>query len=164
MELWDQDAIDLAGPAFIEFGPDNTGSFRFIAVEAWMDVRPPHRDGLRGVEFTWDGYDEGDRTTGRAGSSSTLATTRASWPYLSRTPALAAADPRGVVARPAPIGRPDFRAGPFVNWHRTAQRVASAECAAGLRGERGLLSNLQGVVAEGCAIKKDPEFVVGMRS
>ncbi len=65
MELWDQDAIDLLGPAFIEFGPDNTGSFRFIAVEGWMDVRPSPRDGLPGVDFTWDGYDEGDRTTGR---------------------------------------------------------------------------------------------------
>jgi hypothetical protein len=65
MELWDQDAIDLLGPAFIEFGPDNAGSFRFIAVEGWMDVRPSPRDGLPGVDFTWDGYDEGDRTTGR---------------------------------------------------------------------------------------------------
>ncbi|MDP9440650.1 MAG: hypothetical protein M3P34_00385 [Actinomycetota bacterium] len=76
MELWDQDAIDLTGPAFIEFGPDNAGSFRFIAVEGSMDVRPSHRDGLAGVEFSWDGYDEGERTTGRGwatlGSDGTL--------------------------------------------------------------------------------------------
>lgn len=76
MELWDQDAIELMGPAFIEFGPDNTGSFRFIAVDGQMDVRPSHRDGLPGVEFSWDGYDEGERTTGRGwatlGSDGTL--------------------------------------------------------------------------------------------
>ncbi len=38
MELWDQDAIDLLGPAFIEIG-DNDGTFRFIAVDGWMDIR-----------------------------------------------------------------------------------------------------------------------------
>ncbi|HUP68373.1 MAG TPA: hypothetical protein VM142_01025 [Acidimicrobiales bacterium] len=65
MDLWDQDAIDLGGRAFIEFGSDDTGSFRFIAVEAWMDVRHSDRDGLPHVEFTWEGHDEGDRTSGR---------------------------------------------------------------------------------------------------
>lgn len=65
MELWDQDAIDLLGPGFFEFRGDNSGSFRFIAVEAWMDVRPSDRDGRPGVEFSWEGHDDGDRTSGR---------------------------------------------------------------------------------------------------
>ena len=65
MEVWDREAIDLLGPASIEIGPDNEGSFRFIAVEASMDVRQSDRDGLRGVEFTWEGHDEGDPTSGR---------------------------------------------------------------------------------------------------
>jgi hypothetical protein len=29
MELWDSDAIELLGPAFIELKADGTGSFRF---------------------------------------------------------------------------------------------------------------------------------------
>lgn len=76
MELWDQDTIDLLGPAFIEFSPDNGGSFRFIAVEAWMDVRPSDGAGCPGVEFSWEGNDEGDLATGRGratlGSDGTL--------------------------------------------------------------------------------------------
>jgi hypothetical protein len=35
MDLWDQDAIDLLGPAFIEFGNGRSGQFRFIAVDGW---------------------------------------------------------------------------------------------------------------------------------
>jgi hypothetical protein len=37
MELWDQESIELMGPAFIEFGDDGMGRFRFIAVEGRMD-------------------------------------------------------------------------------------------------------------------------------
>lgn len=69
MELWDQDAIDLGGPAYIEFGSDNKGSFGFIAIEAWMDVRRSDRDGLAGVDFTWEGHDDGDPTCGRGWAS-----------------------------------------------------------------------------------------------
>jgi hypothetical protein len=39
MELWDQEAMDLVEPAFIEFGEDETGDFGFIAVRgAWIAV------------------------------------------------------------------------------------------------------------------------------
>ena len=38
-DVWDRDALDLVGPAFIGFGRDNTGSFGFIAVRGWMDCR-----------------------------------------------------------------------------------------------------------------------------
>ena len=45
MDLWDREALDLVGPAFIEFHRDLTGSFRFIAVEGWMDCREaPHNE------------------------------------------------------------------------------------------------------------------------
>ena len=38
---WDRDALDLVGPAFIEFRRDNTGSFGFIAVRAgWIVGKP----------------------------------------------------------------------------------------------------------------------------
>ena len=65
MDLWDLEAIDLMGPAFIEFQADQTGSFRFIAVEGWMDCAHGRRDGRPCVEFSWDGEDDGDRASGR---------------------------------------------------------------------------------------------------
>ena len=65
MDLWDREAIDLVGPATIEFGPDYTASFRFVAVEAWMDCRRAVRDGQPAVEFSWEGSDDGDPASGR---------------------------------------------------------------------------------------------------
>jgi len=65
MELWDEDAIDLVGPAFIELRDDDQGSFRFIAVEGWMDVRQVDREGRPGIEFSWEGNDEMDPASGR---------------------------------------------------------------------------------------------------
>ncbi len=65
MELWDQDAIDLLGSAFIEIGPRNDGTFRFIPVEGRMDIRRVERDGAPAIEFSWDGNDECDPATGR---------------------------------------------------------------------------------------------------
>jgi uncharacterized protein YndB with AHSA1/START domain len=65
MDLWDRDAIDLLGPAFIEFRPDGTGSFRFIAVEGYLDCRHDKRAAGARVEFTWEGDDEGSPVSGR---------------------------------------------------------------------------------------------------
>ena len=66
MELWDQDAIDLLGPAFITFEPKkNSGQFQFIAVHGWMDCRFTERDMLPAVEFSWEGNDEMDPASGR---------------------------------------------------------------------------------------------------
>jgi hypothetical protein len=65
MDLWNLDAMDLVDPAFIEFHRDGTGRFRFIAVDGFLDWRDNERDGCRGVEFTWDGSDEGDHVSGR---------------------------------------------------------------------------------------------------
>lgn len=65
MELWDADAVDLVGPAFIEFGGDLSGRFRFIVVDGWMDCRVVERSGCPGVEFSWEGSDEGDEASGR---------------------------------------------------------------------------------------------------
>jgi hypothetical protein len=62
MSLWDREAIDLLGPAFIAFR-GNRGQFRFIAVDGWMDCRHGRRNG--GPDFTWDGNDEGDPASGR---------------------------------------------------------------------------------------------------
>jgi hypothetical protein len=65
MDLWDRDAIDLLGPAFIEIGADATGSFRFIAVEGDIDGHHIKRDGHPAIEFSWVGADDGDDASGR---------------------------------------------------------------------------------------------------
>lgn len=65
MDLWDREAVELLGPAFFEFGADGTGSFRFIAVEGWMEGREACRDGRPAVEFAWRGSDGGDPARGR---------------------------------------------------------------------------------------------------
>jgi hypothetical protein len=65
MDLWDADALDLVAPAYIEFRQDGTGGFGFIAVHGWMDCRATSTSGQPGVEFTWDGSDDGDHTSGR---------------------------------------------------------------------------------------------------
>jgi len=69
MSAWDRDAIDLVEPGFIEFAGDGTGQFGFIAVRGWLDCRPVERDGRVGVEFSWDGVDEGDHVSGRGRAS-----------------------------------------------------------------------------------------------
>ena len=65
MELWDQDAVDLVGPAFIEIRNDGTGRFRFIVVEGFIDCRWNHDPESQALEFTWEGSDEGDPVSGR---------------------------------------------------------------------------------------------------
>ncbi len=65
MELWDQDAVDLVAPGFIEFQPDATGSFGFIAVQGGLDWREAPREGRPAAEFSWEGFDEGDPASGR---------------------------------------------------------------------------------------------------
>jgi hypothetical protein len=67
MDLWDQEAIDLVAPGFIDFGGDGTGEFGFIVVRGWMDCRLGERDARDCVEFTWQGTDERDEVSGRAG-------------------------------------------------------------------------------------------------
>ena len=64
MDLWDQEVLDLVAPAFIEFNPDRTGRFGFIAVSGWMDCRNEPA-GVSRVEFSWEGTDEGDQVSGR---------------------------------------------------------------------------------------------------
>ncbi len=65
MDLWDRADVDLVGPAFIEFGPDRTGSFGFIAVTGRMDCRNADETGRTGIDFSWEGTDEGDQVSGR---------------------------------------------------------------------------------------------------
>jgi hypothetical protein len=41
------------------------GVVRFIAATGWLDCRAIERDGSPGVNFTWEGIDEGDQVSGR---------------------------------------------------------------------------------------------------
>jgi hypothetical protein len=51
--------------AFIEFGPDNTGSFQFCLVQGLMDHCLTERNGKSSVEWSWEGSDETDPACGR---------------------------------------------------------------------------------------------------
>jgi hypothetical protein len=65
MDLWNQEAFDLMGPAFFSFDGKRSGEFCFIAVEGWMECRHRERNGRPFVEFTWEGNDECDPASGR---------------------------------------------------------------------------------------------------
>src|SRR5690348_8604084 len=65
MDNWDQEAVDLVQPGFIEFDDDSLGSLGFIVVTGELDWRDAERDGGAGVEFSWQGSDEGDDVSGR---------------------------------------------------------------------------------------------------
>jgi hypothetical protein len=55
----------FAEPGFIEFDEDDLGELGFIAVTGELDCRDADREGRPGVEFSWQGSDEGDDVSGR---------------------------------------------------------------------------------------------------
>lgn len=65
MDLWDQETLDMVGPAFIELAAQRTGSLGFIVVQGSVDWRPIERDGRPGAEFSWEGFDEDTPASGR---------------------------------------------------------------------------------------------------
>jgi hypothetical protein len=65
MDRWDVDYVEEEGPAFIEFGADQMGEFRFGLTSGNIDYRITERGGLPVVEWTWEGMDEMDPCTGR---------------------------------------------------------------------------------------------------
>jgi hypothetical protein len=64
MDLWDHDAIELLGPALLEFRADGTGTLGFIAVEGYVDWKSSAGHATERVEFSWDGNDEGNAVSG----------------------------------------------------------------------------------------------------
>ena len=64
-ELWGKETLDLVGTACIRFRRDRTGEFQLIAMQATLDYRATARDGKPAVEFSFEGFDEGDRISGR---------------------------------------------------------------------------------------------------
>jgi hypothetical protein len=64
-EGWNQDALDLVGPAEISFGADGGGELKMIAIGADVDYLVSERNGRARVEFSWSGFDDGDPSCGR---------------------------------------------------------------------------------------------------
>lgn len=60
MDLWDQDYLDLAEPAFIRFDADRTGEFLFGLVAGNLDCRYSKSK----VVFKWQGHDDIDDASG----------------------------------------------------------------------------------------------------
>jgi hypothetical protein len=65
MALWDRADLDLLGPAYLTLDRRGQGTMRVLAMEAGVDYRPAVRDGPPAIEFSFEGKDEGDRTSGR---------------------------------------------------------------------------------------------------
>ena len=65
MELWELDDLDLLGPAQIALERGGRSRMNFIAVDLLLDYQLARRNNRDGVEFTFDGSDEGDRVSGR---------------------------------------------------------------------------------------------------
>ena len=59
-DIWDDDYLDLVGPATILFEADGHGEFAFGDVEAGMDIEYARTI----VFFRWAGCDEGDEVSG----------------------------------------------------------------------------------------------------
>jgi hypothetical protein len=63
MEVWDE--LDLIGPPFIEFDPQNGGTFQFGAVSGDIDYRVSTSGDEVMIEWSWLGDDDGEETGGR---------------------------------------------------------------------------------------------------
>lgn len=59
MSGWDQDYVDMEVPGHLTFETGQSGSFQF-----GRDCRIDRRQDQR-IEFTWQGFDEGDELAGR---------------------------------------------------------------------------------------------------
>jgi hypothetical protein len=59
-ELWDRSHLDLVGPAFIAIDGKGGGEMAFGALVAALDCGFTSN----GIDFTWDGSDEGDQVCG----------------------------------------------------------------------------------------------------
>jgi hypothetical protein len=65
MELWDRDYLDLEVRAHLTFKGTRTGTFHFGAVRGGIDYRVSTRDGQASVEFSWEGFNDADPSSGR---------------------------------------------------------------------------------------------------
>ena len=83
MDLWDNETIDLVEPAFLEIEGEE-GEMRFIAVQAWLDIRYDARAGGPVAEFSWEASTRATNAPAAAGSpweppAASLATSTSIW-------------------------------------------------------------------------------------
>ena len=52
-------------PATLSLNPDHQGHIALIAIEGQIDYRVVVRNGLPAIEFSFEGFDEGDEVMGR---------------------------------------------------------------------------------------------------
>ena len=71
MDQWDQDYVDEEVEGYIEFQPQNCGSFQFGYVQGQIDYCKILNNEQTTVEFSWEGGDGADGTplTGRGVAS-----------------------------------------------------------------------------------------------
>ncbi len=65
MELWGADYLDLVVQAHITFESDRHGSFQFGAVRGRIDYRTTDSGESPRVDFSWEGFNDADRSCGR---------------------------------------------------------------------------------------------------
>lgn len=64
MELWDEDYFNMEVHAYIHLHENGSGNFQFGLVTGQMEGKTVKGKGEERYEFTWDGFDEGDRICG----------------------------------------------------------------------------------------------------
>lgn len=62
MSAWDVEYLNEEVQAFIEFDGKDGGSFQFACVQGQMHYRTKTRNGIRAVQFSWEGGDGADGT------------------------------------------------------------------------------------------------------
>jgi len=65
MESWNADYINLVSPGHLTFDPEGSGSMQFGAVNVDLDWRVQDIRSEQKLEFTFEGFDEGDPVSGR---------------------------------------------------------------------------------------------------
>ena len=65
LEGFDDEYLHLVAEPTFHVAADGTGCFRFGALEATMVVQETEEGADPGIQFEWEGFDEGDRISGR---------------------------------------------------------------------------------------------------
>lgn len=65
METWDEDYFNMEVQAYITINKNKTGEFQFGLVRGGIDGEIVEINGQKRFEFSFEGFDECDPTTGR---------------------------------------------------------------------------------------------------
>jgi hypothetical protein len=69
IDVWDRDALDLLGPAYIDITEEASGHFRFIAVTGDIDGRHVKREGCPAIELAGSAWMSVRKRRAEAGPS-----------------------------------------------------------------------------------------------